>query len=99
MNLVAGDYNASIGYQAGYGLTSGSHNIYVASAGASTESYIIRMGTQGRHLGAYIAGISGVTATGGAAVYITSSGQQGTLPSSQRLKTDIQTLMRLVRKS
>lgn len=92
MNLVAGDYNASIGYQAGYGLTSGSHNIYVASAGASTESYIIRMGTQGKHLGAYIAGISGVTATGGAAVYINSSGQLGTLPSSQRFKTDIQAL-------
>ena len=92
MNLVTGDYNTAIGYQSGYGLTSGSHNIYVASAGASTESYIIRMGTQGKHLGAYIAGISGVTATGGAAVYINSSGQLGTLPSSQRFKKDIKSL-------
>jgi hypothetical protein len=92
MNLVTGDYNTAIGYQAGYGLTSGAHNIYVASAGASTESYIIRMGTQGKHLGAYIAGISGVTATGGAAVYINSSGQLGTQPSSQRYKKDIQPL-------
>lgn len=92
MNLVTGDYNTAIGYQSGYGLTSGSHNIYVASAGANTESYIIRMGTQGKHLGAYIAGISGVTATGGAAVYINSSGQLGTLPSSQRFKKDIKSL-------
>ena len=92
MNLVAGDYNSSIGYQAGLGLTSGSHNIYVASAGANTESYIIRMGTQGKHLGTYIAGISGVTASGGAAVYINSNGQLGTLPSSQRFKKDIKSL-------
>ncbi|UVW36031.1 tail fiber domain-containing protein [SAR92 clade bacterium H455] len=87
-----GTSNTAIGYQAGYGLTSGSHNIYVASAGANTESYIIRMGTQGKHLGAYIAGISGVTASGGAAVYINSSGQLGTQPSSQRFKKDIQSL-------
>ena len=92
MNLVAGDYNTAIGYQAGYGLSSGSHNIYVASAGASTESYMIRMGTQGKHLGTYIAGISEVTASGGAAVYINSSGQLGTLPSSQRFKKDIKSL-------
>ncbi len=92
MNLVTGDYNTAIGYQSGYGLTSGSHNIYVASAGANTESYIIRMGTQGKHLGAYIAGISGVTASGGAAVYINSSGQLGTLPSSQRFKKNIKSL-------
>ena len=92
MNLVAGDYNPAIGYQSGLGLTSGSHNIYVASAGASNESYIIRMGTQGKHLRTYIAGISGVTATNGAAVYINSNGQLGTLPSSQRFKKDIQSL-------
>ena len=98
MNLVAGDYNSSIGYQAGLGLTSGSHNIYVASAGANTESYIIRMGTQGKHLGTYIAGISGVTASGGAAVYINSNGQLGTLPSSQRFKQDIQPLETLSEK-
>ena len=38
----------------------------------------------------FIAGISGVTVSGGAEVFVNSVGQLGTMTSSQRYKTDIQ---------
>jgi hypothetical protein len=93
-NNVSGNDNVAGGYYA-LNTTTGSGNTSIghqSSMNLLTESYIIRMGTQGKHLGAYIAGISGVTATGGAAVYINSSGQLGTQPSSQRYTKDIQPL-------
>lgn len=87
-----GNYNIGIGNQAGINLTTGSNNIAIGNAGVAGESNAIRIGTQNTQTAAYIAGISGVTATGGVAVYINSYGQLGTLPSSGRFKKDIQTL-------
>jgi len=42
------------------------------------------------HTATYIAGISGQTASGGAAVFVNTDGKLGTLTSSARFKTDIQ---------
>jgi len=81
--------NIAIGYQAGNQLTTGSNNIYIANEGSATESNTIRLGDPNTQTAAYIAGISGVTVSGGAPVYILSNGQLGTLNSSSRFKTDI----------
>jgi len=93
LNKNTGDYNVAVGYQAGIALTSGSHNIYIGSQGAASESYTTRIGAQGKHIGAYIAGITDVTVPGGVTVYISpTTGQLGTISSSERFKRDIQTL-------
>ncbi len=49
----------------------------------------IRLGTPGTQKAAYVAGISGVTVTGGVPVYVTPNGQLGTLTSSAKYKRDI----------
>jgi hypothetical protein len=66
-----------IGPWAGDNLTTGSNNIDIANPGVAGESSTIRIGTSGHHA-TYIAGISGVTITGGAPVVIDASGHLGT---------------------
>jgi len=76
-------------------------SIYISSTGANIDgSGTIQIGTQANEAGGiikigraqtggtYIAGISG-TAVSGAAVYVTSSGQLGIVPSSSRFKDQI----------
>jgi hypothetical protein len=81
-------------------LTTGSNNIAIANPGVAGESNTIRIGALGTetscaafplpaHTVTYIAGISGQTASGGAAVFVNTDGKLGTLTSSARFKTDI----------
>ncbi len=87
-----GSNNIALGSSAGGNLTTGSNNIDIGNAGVAAEQKTIRIGTQGTQKFIYVAGIYGVTASGGAAVYINSSGQLGTATSSARFKRDIRNM-------
>src|SRR5262249_51159225 len=63
------------------------HNAGAGTAGA--ESNTIRIGND-TITDTYIAGISGATASGGAAVFVNGMGKLGTMTSSARFKRDIQ---------
>jgi hypothetical protein len=69
-------------------LTTGSNNIHIGNVASLAEANTIRIGTVGTHTATFIAGISGAT-TSGAAVFVNSSGQLGTITSSRRFKQDI----------
>ncbi|HEY3863733.1 MAG TPA: hypothetical protein VGO59_17800 [Verrucomicrobiae bacterium] len=43
--MTAGDGNIGVGYYAGHSLVTGSNNVYIANAGASSESDVIRIGS------------------------------------------------------
>jgi hypothetical protein len=86
-NVTEGNFNVAIGENAGVNLTSGSQNIYIRNDGFPTESSTIRIGSA--QTATYIAAISGQTASGGAAVYVSSDGKLGTMTSSRRFKHDI----------
>ncbi len=88
---TTGSRNIAIGYSAGSILTVGDDNIAIASPGGFAESATIRVGTDGTHTRAFIAGIRGVT-TGNAnaiPVLVDNVGQLGTVSSSRRFKKDI----------
>ena len=87
--LGTGSSNIALGYYAGYNLTSGDYNVYLANQGVSTESNTIRIGDPTNQTSTYVSGIYGATAASGVAVYVNSSGQLGTLTSSRRFKKDI----------
>jgi hypothetical protein len=87
-----GNFNVAFGYAAGYAITTGSNNIDIGNEGAAADNNIIRLGVQGTQTNAFIAGISGATAAGGVAVYVTAGGQLGTLTSSARFKTNISSM-------
>ena len=84
-----GDSNIGIGYLAGGNLTTGGNNIDIGSLGVAAEAATIRLGTQGTQTKTFVAGIQGTTVVGGAAVYVTASGQLGTLTSSAKFKNNI----------
>ena len=84
---ISGSNNIALGYQAGQAILTSS-NIDIGNAGFATDANTIRIGS-GQGL-TYIAGIAGTTAASGVAVYVTPSGQLGTLTSSARFKHDIQ---------
>jgi hypothetical protein len=86
---TAGRNNIAIGNTAGNSLNTGNDNIDVGNAGTALDSGLIRIGTLGTQSATYIAGISGVNITGGAAVVINGAGQLGVVASSQRYKEDI----------
>ncbi len=91
--LTTGGTNIAIGLSAGSQLTGGEiQNIYIGNPGGGGESSTIRLGSNSTHTSCFIAGISGITASGGTAVYINSGGQLGTTTSSRRYKDDIQTI-------
>ena len=85
---ATGTENLAIGYHAGLSLTTGDDNIYLGSFGAASESNTMRLGSAQTRT--FLAGVNGVTSTGGVAVFINSSGQLGTLTSSRRYKEDVQ---------
>jgi hypothetical protein len=100
---TTGGSNIALGLSAGQNLTTGSNNIDIGTAGIAAESNIIRIGNEVAftdlggvvhpvHTKAFIAGVSGVTASGGVAVFVNSSGQLGTLTSSARFKQDIHSM-------
>jgi hypothetical protein len=86
---TTGNNNIAIGSAAGLSLRTGSNNIDIYDSGGFDESNTIRIGTAGTQTATFIAGISGVGVTSGAAVVVNSSGQLGVVPSSARYKRDI----------
>lgn len=60
-NLVSGTDNVLIGYQAGTSYTTNeSNNILIANDGTIADSATIRIGENGTHTSAFLAGVSGV---------------------------------------
>ena len=77
-----------MGIQAGSNLTTGDDNICIGNVGVAGDGGTIRIGES--FIGAtYIAGISGQTAPGGAAVFVNGDGKLGTSTSSARFKDEI----------
>ena len=89
LNKNRGANNIALGYFAGFDLTFGANNIAIGSRGVAGESSTIRIGTTGTQAVTYIAGISGVTVSGGVGVLIDSNGRLGTNTSSARYKEQI----------
>jgi hypothetical protein len=87
-NNTYGSNNIALGSFAGDNLTTGSNNIHIGNSGFTGESNTIRIGA-GPQTATYISGISGKTATNGAAVFVTFNGKLGTVTSSRRFKKDI----------
>jgi hypothetical protein len=83
--------NVALGFDAGFNLTTGSNNIDIGAnvLGNAGEANTIRIGTVGTQTKTFIAGIHGATASGGAAVFVSSTGELGTLTSSARFKEAI----------
>ena len=86
---TSGENNIALGYLSGANLTTGDYNIDIGNLGFPGESGTIRIGSTGTHTRTFIAGISEATASGGAVVFVNSSGQLGTLTSSKRFKEQI----------
>ncbi len=86
-----GSNNAALGADAGFNLTTGDYNVYLGSVGATSESATLRIGDPGLHTRFFLAGVFPVTpgVPGAAPVYVDSTSQVGTLPSSARFKEDI----------
>ena len=83
-----GNGNTALGYLAGSNLTTGDDNICIGNVGVAGDGGTIRIGES--FIGAtYIAGISGQTAPGGAAVFVNGDGKLGTSTSSARFKDEI----------
>ena len=79
-------------------LTKGDNNIDIGNAGVAGESKTIRIGStplgnsNNGQTRTFIAGIYGVAAAQGVAVYVNSSGQLGTHTSSARFKQNIRAM-------
>jgi hypothetical protein len=86
-----GSNNIGIGVDAGSNQTTGSHDIYIGNSGVGGESNTIRIGDASfQDGGTIITGISGLSAVGGAPVYVTGGGRMGTSTSSSwHFKDDI----------
>ena len=86
---TTGGGNIAIGDGAGEFLTTGNSNIDIGnSGGIGSEARTIRIGDLNQTR-TFIAGISGVTVSGGTAVFINAAGQLGTSTSSARFKDEI----------
>jgi hypothetical protein len=89
-----GNGNIAIGGFSGNVVSPGDYNIYINSTGVDYESHTIRIGRTNEfgsgQTATYIVGISGATASAGAAVYVNSDGKLGTSTSSKRFKENIQ---------
>ena len=88
---TAGSNNVAMGQLAGYYVI-GSNNIEIGNKGTAADNAVIRIGTPGTQTTTYIAGVSGVNVTGGAAVVVNASGQLGVMSSSLRYKEDIRSM-------
>jgi len=78
---LTGSTNIALGASAGSNLYEGDNNIDIGNSGEFNEGGTIRIGTQGTHTNTFIAGISGVTVSGGSVVVVNSDGQLGTAPA------------------
>ena len=75
---TSGSENIAVGAGAGASLTSESNNIDIGNTGFAGDGKTVRIGTQGTHTNAFIAGIYDTTLSTGNAVYVNSAGQLGT---------------------
>jgi hypothetical protein len=89
---TTGSNNIGLGTNAGSNLTTGSNNIDIGNSGVAGEANTIRIGAS--QTATFIAGISGATASGGAAVFVNANGQLGTATSSRRFKQEIKPMDR-----
>jgi Chaperone of endosialidase len=85
----SGNNNIALGFHAGGNLTTGNNNIDIGAFGVADEQNTIRIGVQGTHTAAHMAGIFGQTASGGIGVFINNDGKLGTTTSSERFKEEI----------
>ena len=87
-----GSSNIAMGSSAGVNLTSGGNNIDIGNQGVAGDSNTIRIGGHTPNFGfqtaTFIAGVHGAAVTG-TAVVVSSSGQLGVAPSSERFKDQI----------
>ena len=74
---------------AGINLTTGSNNIDIGNVGVAGDANMIRIGKQGAQTRTFVAGIFGSTVASGVGVIVNSSGQLGTVLSSERFKEAI----------
>jgi trimeric autotransporter adhesin len=70
-------------------MRTGGFNIDIGNFGFAGESKTIRIGTNGVHIKAFVAGISGATVPTGVPVIVDNSGRLGTTISSARFKEGI----------
>jgi hypothetical protein len=89
-NDTTGGGNIAVGVRAGSSIVTGNSNIHIGNSGLPGDSETMRIGQF--QTATYIAGISGQTASGGAAVFVNTDGKLGTLTSSARFKTDIKSM-------
>ena len=89
-NNTTGSVNTALGFLAGSSLTTGDNNIDIGASvvGVAGESNTIRIGSTDI-TDTYIRGISGATASGGAAVFVNGNGKLGTMTSSEGFKDEI----------
>ncbi len=87
-NNSTGSSNIAVGFNAGFNLTTGSNNIDIGNTGVASEANTIRIGKVGTQTATFIAGVNG-TAVTGEAVSVSSTGQLGVAPSSERFKEAI----------
>jgi len=85
---TTGNNNIALGAEAGRNLTTGIDNIHIGNFGVAGETFTIRIGQQGAQSATFIAGIN-LAAVTGTAVVVSSLGQLGVAPSSQRFKDEI----------
>src|SRR5262249_41835852 len=88
-SLTTGSNNVALGFSAGQNLTTGNNNIDIDNTGVAGDANKIRIGKQGTHSGTFVAGIFGSTVASGVGVIVNSSGQLGTVLSSERFKEAI----------
>ena len=86
---ATGSNNTALGFNAGANVT-GDNNIDIGHdvVGVAAESNTIRIGNNDI-TDTFIRGISGATASGGAAVFVNGNGKMGTMTSSARFKDEI----------
>ena len=75
-NNGTGSSNIAVGFNAGQNIVSLSNNIDIGNDGTAADFNTIRIGTEGVHKFAFIAGISGVAVTGNT-VCVSSDGELG----------------------
>jgi hypothetical protein len=94
LNNATGSSNIAIGGTAGLNPTAPANSIFIGNLGVASDTAVIKIGTQGTQASAFMAGIRGVTTTAAdaVAVLVSSTGQLGTVSSSRRYKTDIETM-------